>query len=61
IRIFGDNCEKTMLDWIILLRETTLPCTMVSLAPLITTAFKVVDRIILRRESTNLLRRLAYF
>ncbi|KAH8754187.1 hypothetical protein F5883DRAFT_431631, partial [Diaporthe sp. PMI_573] len=60
-RTFADNCEKTMPDWITLLRETTLPCTIVSSAPLITNAFKVVDRVISTRESTNLLRRLAYF
>lgn len=50
-----------MPDWVALLRETTLPSNIPSSDPLITAAFKAVDSIILGRQNTCLLRRLAYF
>ncbi|KAI1207646.1 uncharacterized protein F4807DRAFT_462452 [Annulohypoxylon truncatum] len=58
IRTFAENCEKTLSDWVILLRKTTLPNGIVSEDPRIISAFKAVDSVICG-QGTNMLRRLA--
>jgi hypothetical protein len=60
VSTFTDNCEKTVPDWIALLHETTLPRAIASSDSRFTAAFKAVDSVILRRQGTYLLRRLAY-
>lgn len=57
---FAHNCEKTIPDWILLLRKTTLPGSISSSHPGIITAFKGVDTVICGKQGTYLLRRLAY-
>ncbi|KND86174.1 hypothetical protein TOPH_09198 [Tolypocladium ophioglossoides CBS 100239] len=57
---FAENCQKTIADWILLLRKTTLPSDIESSDPCIITAFKAVDSIICGQQGTYLLRRLAY-
>ncbi len=58
IGTFADNYEKTIPDWIALLRETSLPNGITSEDPRIITAFKVVDTVICG-QGTALLQRLA--
>lgn len=58
IGTFADNYEKTMPDWMALLRETSLPSGITSEDPRIITAFRVVDSVICGR-GTALLQRLA--
>lgn len=58
IGTFVGNCEKTLPDWITLLREATLPNGITSTDPRIITAFKAVDNVICG-QGTNTLRRLA--
>ena len=58
IGTFAGNCEKTLPDWITLLRNATLPNGVTSGDPRIITAFKAVDSIICG-QGTNMLRRLA--
>ena len=58
IRTFADNCEKTLLDWIALLRKTSLPDGITSNDPRIIDAFKAVDNVICG-QGTALLQRLA--
>ncbi|KAI3333798.1 hypothetical protein F4824DRAFT_512943 [Ustulina deusta] len=58
IGTFADNCEKTLPDWIGLLRKATLPNDITSEDPRIITAFKAVDNVICG-QGTDLLQRLA--
>ncbi|KAJ4248085.1 hypothetical protein NW762_012855 [Fusarium torreyae] len=57
---FAENCEKTIPDWISLLRKTALPGLINSSHPSIVAAFKAVDLVICGTQGTYLLRRLAY-
>ncbi|KAF5228230.1 hypothetical protein FANTH_14551 [Fusarium anthophilum] len=57
---FADNCEKTIPNWILLLRQTSLPNFINSSHHSIITAFKAVDNVICGTQGTYLLRRLAY-
>ncbi|KAG5802838.1 hypothetical protein H9Q74_011126 [Fusarium xylarioides] len=52
---FAHNCEKTIPDWILLLRKTTLPGSISSSHPGIITAFKAVDTVIYGKQGTYLL------
>jgi hypothetical protein len=58
IGTFADNYEKTIADWIALLRETALPKGINSEDPRIIAAFRVVDNVICG-QGTALLQRLA--
>ncbi len=58
IGTFANNYEKTIPDWIALLRETSLPNSITSEDPCIITAFKVVDTVICS-QGTALLQCLA--
>jgi hypothetical protein len=60
IESFAINCEKTLMNWISLLRETTPPHDVSSSDPRWAGAFKVLDSIITGRQGGYLLRRLAY-
>ncbi|KAK4243201.1 hypothetical protein C7999DRAFT_18418 [Corynascus novoguineensis] len=60
IESFAINCEKTLANWISLLRETTPPHNVSSSDPRWAGAFKVLDSIITGRQGEYLLRRLAY-
>lgn len=57
---FTTNCVETIADWVALLGETTFPSAVTSSDPCIIAAFRAVDKIILGKEATYLLRRLAY-
>ncbi|KAK3364104.1 hypothetical protein B0T25DRAFT_445299, partial [Lasiosphaeria hispida] len=54
IRNFADNCEKTLLDWVKLLRKITLPTNITSTDPYIIAAFKALDSIICRQGTIML-------
>ncbi|KAF4446821.1 hypothetical protein F53441_9574 [Fusarium austroafricanum] len=56
----AENCEKTIPDWISLLRKTRLPNFTNSSDSCIINAFKAVDGVICGKQGTYLLRRLAY-
>ncbi|KAK0628873.1 hypothetical protein B0T17DRAFT_169023 [Bombardia bombarda] len=58
ISTFAGNCEKTLPDWIALLRNATLPNGITSEDPRIIAAFKAVDSVICGQGS-KMLRRLA--
>ncbi|KAI8623439.1 hypothetical protein F5Y19DRAFT_492631 [Xylariaceae sp. FL1651] len=58
IGTFADNCEKTLPDWIALLRKAKLPNDITSEDPRIITAFKAIDKVICG-QGTDLLQRLA--
>lgn len=58
IETFAENCEKTLPDWVALLRKTTLPNGITSGDSRIITAFKAVDNVICG-QGTGLLQRLA--
>ena len=60
INTFANNCEKSMEEWILLLKKTTLPSNITSSDTAIATAFRAVDSVICERQGTYLLRRLAY-
>jgi hypothetical protein len=60
IESFAINCERTLTNWILLLRETTPPHNVSSSDPRWVGAFKVIDSIITGRQGEFLLRRLAY-
>lgn len=60
INLFADNCEKTMADWISLLRETTPPEDIASSDHRFVSAFQILDRVISGTQGSYLLRRLAY-
>ncbi|KAK0627106.1 hypothetical protein B0T14DRAFT_511794 [Immersiella caudata] len=55
---FADNCEKTLPDWVKLLRKITLPTNITSRDPRIIAAFKALDSVICG-HGTIMLRRLA--
>ncbi|CEJ91515.1 hypothetical protein VHEMI07218 [[Torrubiella] hemipterigena] len=57
---FADNCEATWPAWLSLLREATIPNGISSSDPQIIVAFKAVDKVILGKNESYLLRRLAY-
>ncbi|KAI1291667.1 hypothetical protein F5Y03DRAFT_400513 [Xylaria venustula] len=59
IGTFADNCEKTLPDWIALLRKATFPNDITSEDPRIITAFRAVDNVICG-QGTDLLQRLAH-
>jgi len=58
IRNFAENCEKTLPDWVKLLRKITLPTNITSTDPRIIAAFKALDSVICG-QGTIMLRRLA--
>ncbi|KAK0631609.1 hypothetical protein B0T14DRAFT_501982 [Immersiella caudata] len=55
----AQNYNKTLNDWVLLLRQTALSNNPVSASDFIT-AFQAVDEIICQRKGTMMLRRLAY-
>ncbi|KAF5553758.1 hypothetical protein FPHYL_8644 [Fusarium phyllophilum] len=57
---FTANCVETIADWVTLLVETTFTSAVTSSDPCIIAAFRAIDKIILGKEATYLLRRLAY-
>jgi len=59
VKVFGENCEKNLADWISLLRQTTLPKGIPSVDPRVRAAFRMVDNVIYGK-ARPLLRRLAY-
>jgi hypothetical protein len=60
IEAFAINCEKTLTNWVSLLRKTTPPHNVSSSDPRWVGAFKVLDSIITGRQGEYLLQRLAY-
>jgi hypothetical protein len=60
IECFANNCEKIWEDWISLLRKTMLPPNVASLDTQAITAFRAVDSVISEKQSTCVLRWLAY-
>jgi len=61
IECFADNCEKIWEDWTSLLRMTTLPPNIASSDTRVIAAFRAVDSVISEKQSTGVLRWLAYF
>ncbi|KAG8170306.1 hypothetical protein KVR01_001051 [Diaporthe batatas] len=60
LAFFADNCEMALASWISILRKTALPDNITSSDPRVVTAFQELDSIIFGRESTRMLKRLAY-
>lgn len=60
IECFADNCKKIWGDWTSLLRKTTLPPHVASSDARVIAAFRAVDDVILEKQSTCVLRWLAY-
>ncbi|KAM7182935.1 hypothetical protein V8F33_013920 [Rhypophila sp. PSN 637] len=60
VNFFAYNCEKTIPDWLSLLRDTTLPSIIPSSDPQYITAFKAVGSVIAGEQTTYLLLRLAH-
>jgi len=60
IECFVDNCEKIWDDWTSLLRKTTLPPNVASSDTQVIAAFRAVDSVISGKQSTCVLRWLAY-
>lgn len=60
IECFVDNCKKIWEDWTSLLRKTTLPPHVASSDTRVIAAFKAVDDVISEKQSTRVLRWLAY-
>ncbi|KAH8891483.1 hypothetical protein GQ53DRAFT_623118, partial [Thozetella sp. PMI_491] len=59
-RCFADNCKNIWEAWTSLLRETTLPPTVASSDTRVIAAFRAVDSAITAKQSTAVLRWLAY-
>lgn len=59
IGTFVKNCERTLPDWITLIRKTMLPSFITSTDPRIISAFQAIDNVICG-EGTRLLQRLAH-
>jgi len=57
---FANNCEKICEDWTSLLRKTTLPPNVASSDTRVIAAFRAVDSVISGKQSTFVLRWLAY-
>ncbi|KAM7189001.1 hypothetical protein V8F33_010335, partial [Rhypophila sp. PSN 637] len=57
---FANNCEKIWEDWTSLLRRTTLPPNINSSDTRVIAAFRAVDSVISKKQSTCVLRWLAY-
>ena len=60
IECFANNCEKIWEDWTSLLQKTTLPPNVASSDARVTAAFRAVDSVISGKQSTYVLRWLAY-
>ncbi|KAL2192741.1 hypothetical protein P885DRAFT_46989, partial [Corynascus similis CBS 632.67] len=60
IESFANNCEKIWEDWTSLLRKTTLPPNVASSDARVIAAFRAVDSVNSGKQSTCVLRWLAY-
>lgn len=60
VNSFVDNFKKTVDDWVLLLRDTTLSRSVSSIDFRWVGAFQILDNVITGRRGTHLLRRLAY-
>lgn len=60
IKCFASNCEKIWGDWTSLLRKTALPPHVASSDTRVIAAFRAVDDVISAKQSTYVLRWLAY-